>query len=92
MNNQEVINAFVCGRSGRSSNGNLYSNGNKLINYYTCIAERLADGTILFNGTKYSVSTSKIQTWTKRTLTLEGIRYKEVTKIPLGAWGLERYL
>ena len=62
MNNQSVINAFVCGKSAKSSNGNLKSFGNRLVSYYTTIAQRLDNGTIVLNRTKYSVSTSKLQT------------------------------
>ena len=53
MNNQSVINAFVCGKSAKSSNGNLKSFGNRLVSYYTTIAERLADGTIVLNLVSY---------------------------------------
>ena len=91
MNNQSVINAFVCGKSAKSSNGNLHSNGDKLYSYYTVIAERLANGTIVLNRTKYSVSTSKIQTWTKGAF--DGHRnVVEVTNVPLGATDLQRYM
>ena len=90
MNNNQVINAFVCGKCGRSSNGNLRSVGDKLFNYYTCIAQRTAKG-IIFNGTKYSVSTSKIQTWTLHALILNGFKCREVTNVPMGATDLTRF-
>lgn len=76
MTNQQVINNFKCGKSGKSSNGNLYVSwdGNRLINYNTCIAQRLSDGTFVVNSTKYSPTTSKIQTYVRSTLRT----YKEV--------------
>ena len=88
MNNQQVINAFKQGRKGTSSNGNLRSTGDKLINYYTTIAQRLTNGKVIMNSTKYSVSTSKIQSWTRRTLDT----YTEVTDVPRGTSDLQRYV
>ena len=88
MNNQQVINAFAKGKTGRSSNGNLYSTGDKLINYCTCIAQRLQDGTIVVNSTKYSISTQKLQTWTRKTIK----NYKEVTNIPINTYDLGRFV
>ena len=91
MNNQSVINAFVCGKSAKSSNGNLKSFGNRLVSYYTTIAQRLDNGTIVLNRTKYSVSTSKLQTWTKRAF--DGYRnVVEVIDVPLGTTDLQRYM
>lgn len=88
MNNQSVINAFLCGKSAKSSNGNLHSNGDKLYSYYTVIAERLANGTIVLNRTKYSVSTSKIQTWLLNSVVIGGFPHREVYNVPLGAQNL----
>lgn len=91
MNNQSVINAFVCGKSAKSSNGNLKSFGNRLVSYYTTIAQRLDNGTIVLNRTKYSVSTSKLQTWTKRAF--DGHRnVVEVIDVPLGTTDLQRHM
>lgn len=88
MNNQSVINAFLCSKSAKSSNGNLHSNGDKLYSYYTVIAERLANGTIVLNRTKYSVSTSKIQTWLLNSVVIGGFPHREVYNVPLGAQNL----
>lgn len=88
MNNQQVIDAFVNERTGRSSNGNLYSTGGKLINYSTCIAQRIGRQ-IIFNRTRYSVSTSKIQSWTAGSL--RG-RVKEISGVPMGERDLARYV
>ena len=88
MNNKSVINAFVNGKNGRSSNGNLRTDGTKLFNYGTCIAQKLENGTILLNKTKYSVSTSKIQTWAAYIIP-NGI---DVHNVPMGAKSLIQYL
>ena len=92
MNNQSVINAFICGKSANSSNRNLCSYGNKLVSYYTTIAERLADGTIVLNRTKYSVSTSKIQTWLLGDVMNNKLKYKEVYNVPLGTSNIAKYM
>jgi hypothetical protein len=91
MNNQSVINAFLCGKSAKSSNGNLRTDGNKLVSYYTAIAVRMGD-TIVLNRTKYSVSTSKIQTWLLNSVVKGGFPHREVYNVPLGAQNLAKYL
>jgi hypothetical protein len=91
MNNQSVINAFLCGKSAKSSNGNLRTDGNKLVSYYTAIAVRMGD-TIVLNRTKYSVSTSKIQTWLLNSVVIGGFPHREVYNVPLGAQNLAKYL
>lgn len=82
MSNQEVINRFKNGQSGKSSNGNLWISydGDRLFNYSTCIAQRLENGSFVVNSTKYSPTTSKIQNYVRCTLKT----YKEVTNRPLG--------
>lgn len=88
MDNRSVINAFANGKAGRSSNNNLRTDGTRLVNYGTCIAQRLANGMIVFNATKYSVTTSKIQTWALCEVTPS----ITVTNVPLGAYDLTRYI
>ena len=63
MKNSELISAFVTGlaRDGQHT-GSVSVNGNKLYSYATCIAERV-DGKLVVNETKYSVTTSKHQSY-----------------------------
>lgn len=84
--NQDVINAFANGKIAK--NRNMHSTGNKLFSYTTCIAQRFEDGTIVVNSTKYSVSTSKVQTYTRYTLKT----YKEVTNVPIYTYDLGRFV
>lgn len=86
ISNQSVINAFANNKTAH--NVNMRSEGNKLFSYYTCIAQRLQDGTIVVNSTKYSASTSKVQTYTRNTIKT----YKEIVNVPIGAWELTRYM
>lgn len=59
MKNRELIGCFINGATaGRGSN--LVINGDKLINYNTCIAKRV-NGEILLNGQWYSTSTRRNQ-------------------------------
>ena len=85
MSNKEVIKRFVEGLSGKSFNGNLFISldGQRLINYNTCIAQRVGYGKYVFNRTKYSTSTSKIQSYVAYYLKTE--KYKEVTDVPINS-------
>lgn len=58
MKNKDVCYAFL--NKEKCVGSNLTNDGNKLFSYYTCIAEWFND-TLLLNGTKYSVTTSKHQ-------------------------------
>lgn len=70
MRNEEVIKAFINGEE-KGSGSNLFINGNKLINYSTCIAYRKDNGMILLNGEHYSRTTSKYQNMFRRTFIKE---------------------
>ena len=85
LSNQAVINAFVNGQN--ASNRNMHTDGVKLWSYYTVIAQRTEDGFIM-NNTRYSVSTSKQQTYTRATLRT----YKAVENVPIGTYNLWKYL
>ena len=88
MSNCEVIKRFCEGRKGGSAN--LRTDGNRLINYYTCIAE-WCDGVLYFNETKYSVSTSKIQTWCRYEFESRGLQYLSVKGVSMGTMSLPRF-
>lgn len=89
MKNQNVIREFAI--NGKEvSTKNVRFVGNKLFNYGTCLAQRLQDGTTIFNRTKYSVTTSKIQNY----IAYELGTYKvvEVTGVPAGTTDLTSYV
>lgn len=67
MRNIEVIKQFLNKSSGNSDTKNLISDGVKLFSYNTCVAE-WTDDFVLFNVTKYSRSTSRIQSMMLREL------------------------
>ena len=64
MRNKEVIENYFNFMEGRSSNGNLYTRDNKLINYATPLVIYY-NGIFTINTKKYSVTTSKIQSYIK---------------------------
>jgi hypothetical protein len=74
MTNQQLIARFVDGFADgkdQSHTGNLWvsPNGDKLVNYATCLIQ-VVNGVIIFNETKYSASTSKIQSYIRREIGL----------------------
>jgi len=79
MTNLQVIQAFRDGAThGKSGDGNLYIDGDLLRNYNTTLAQRVDCGFIV-NDSKYSRTTSKIQTIIRRELniveTLNGLNF-----------------
>ena len=77
--NMAVIESFISGQAGaKSTNLTIVENKNglMLVNYQTPIAFRAADGTVYLNSQKYSVTTSKIQTFIRRAA---GGQVKEVS-------------
>ena len=92
ISNVDLIKAFINGQE--KQNGSMSTNGTKLYSYATCIAQKTADG-ILFNVCKYSCTTSKQQTYTRRELERCGKKFTEVgtdTHIPRGTYDLTYYL
>lgn len=75
ISNRELINAFLDGKTAQ--NGSMSTNGTKLFSYATCIAQKTERG-IIFNACKYSVTTSKQQTYTRDALNKRGVKYVEV--------------
>lgn len=88
IRNDSLIYAFVEGKYAQ--NGSMSTNGEKLFSYRTCIAQKVG-GTIVFNGTKYSVTTSKQQSYARRIFNGSAYRVYEITNVPLGTHDLERY-
>ena len=88
MRNQEVISKFVHFAESAAT-ANVRSNGDKLFNYATCIAQR-HEGKIIVNNTRYSVTTSKMQCYVRRELS--GYDVIEVTGVPRGTCNLVPYI
>lgn len=63
MKNKEVIELFLQKKEAKGSN--LYSDGHRLVNYNTTLAEWYSEFLLIVNNTRYSVTTSKNQDWIK---------------------------
>ena len=85
MTNKQVIKAFLNGETLATKN--LHTDGTRLINYTTCIAQKRPDGSIVVNSTKYSTITSKIQFNVRYLATM----YEEVTDVPINTLYLNKY-
>lgn len=88
MRNQEVISKFV-NFAESAATANVRSTGDKLFNFYTCIAQR-HEGKIIVNVTRYSVTTSKMQN--NLLCELSGYDVIEVTNVPRGTCDLVPYI
>lgn len=65
MKNNDLIRDFIQWGATKGKGSNLHIEGNKLINWTTCIAYRKGDK-IFLNGKKYSTSTSVHQNFMRR--------------------------
>ena len=88
MRNQEVISKFV-NFAESAATANVRSTGDKLLSYYTCIAQR-HEGKIIVNVTRYSMTTSKLQGHVR--WELSGYDVTEVTGVPRGTCNLVPYI
>ena len=88
MRHQEVISKFV-NFAEAAATANVFSTGDKLFNYETCIAQRHG-GKIIVNVTRYSITTSKMQNYLRRELS--GYDVIEVTSVPRGTCDLVPYI
>lgn len=88
MRNQEVISKFV-NFAESAATANVRSTGDKLLSYYTCIAQR-HEGKIIVNVTRYSITTSKLQNNLR--YELSGYDVIEVTNVPIGTCNLVPYI
>lgn len=90
MRNVDVIEKFLNKEAkGKVTNLRIESQGRKLINYNTALAQWNDDGSLTLNTTKYSSSTSRIQTQIKHLVNQKGIDYKEVKGILMHTWELQ---
>lgn len=88
MKNVDVIKNFV--NLAKSGKGNsVSSTGDKLFSYDTIIAERI-NGKIIVNDTKYSVTTSKAQSYLR--YYLNGYHTENVTNVPRNTQSLAKFV
>lgn len=87
--NKDIINAFINGKAyAHNTNLRVGCNGDRLINYSTTLAQRCGKK-IIVNATKYSVSTSKIQSWLN--YAIKDFDLIVVDNVPMGTIDLQPY-
>ena len=84
LKNIEVIKKFLNNNRAESHTGNLRTDGTALTNYRTTIAY-WHEGYLFINRSKYSVTTSKIQTYLVREAGYTGVVTIEVTGLGIGS-------
>lgn len=83
MRNDQVIKEFVDGCEKSLHTETVSIDGDRLFSYATCIAQRVKDG-IVVNGTKYSVTTSKHQSYLRNAISRSGVASVEIDGILRG--------
>jgi hypothetical protein len=95
LTNQNVIKAFYNQQEGKieSHTGNLWidGTGKRLMNYATCLAQRI-EGVVVINVTKYSVTTSKIQSKLKSEFAYYPSTVHTTKPVPINTAWLEDYV
>ena len=85
--NIDFIQYFIDGHREQKSCNHLYIEGDKLYNYSTVLLEEVGDS-FVFNETKYSVTTSKLQTYIRRCLENNRSKYVSVNNILINTQSL----
>lgn len=87
--NKDIINAFINGKAyAHNTNLRVGCMGDRLINYSTTLAQHCGKK-IIFNETKYSVSTSKIQSWLR--YAIKDFDLIVVDNVPMGTQDLQPF-
>ena len=96
MTNFDVCVAFVNGskNGAHSLSMSINHDGSKLFSYGTVIAQKLPNGAIVLNDTKYSVTTSKHQSHAHYAISCHAkglTTYHTHKHVPIGTYDLTRY-
>ena len=87
--NKDIINAFVNAKPYvHNVNLRVGCNGDRIINYSTTLAQRCGKK-IIFNATRYSVSTSKIQSWLR--YAIKDFDLIVIDNVPMGTIDLQPF-
>lgn len=93
MRNQDVISAFAKGstKAVKANSVSIGYDGNTLFSYGTAIAQRLANGKYIINETKYSVTTSKAQSYVRYYIP-SGLQIPTTKVVPIWTKDLTKYV
>jgi len=90
LSNKKVIDAFINGKAyTHNTNLRVGCVGDRIINYSTTLAQMCGKNKVIYNKTKYSVSTSKIQSWLL--YALKGFDVVFVDNVPMGTIDLKPF-
>lgn len=90
LSNKKVIDAFINGKAyTHNVNLRVGCDGDRIINYSTTLAQMCGKKKVIYNNTKYSVSTSKIQSWLL--YALKGFDVIFVDNVPMGTIDLKPF-
>lgn len=88
--NKNVINDFINGKAySHNTNLRVGCMGDRIINYSTTLAQKTDNGKVIFNATKYSVSTSKIQSWLR--YAIKDVDLIVIDNVPMGTIDLQPF-
>lgn len=96
LKNRDLIGKFLQGtakNTDQNHGGSLWmaESGLRLMHHHTCIAV-WCDGKLIMNETKYSQTTTKLQTWLKWDALSLGITVTAVKDVPIGNMYIEQRL
>lgn len=93
MKNSDICKVFVNGTKNNAKTLSMRINydGSKLFSYNTCIAQKLSNGAIIVNNTKYSRTTSKHQSYLRRAIPTELKTYITDKQVPVNTYDLKSY-
>lgn len=93
MTNSDICKVFVNGTKSNAKTLSMHINydGSKLFSYNTCIAQKLSNGAIIVNSTKYSQTTSKHQSYVRRAIPKELKAYMTDKHVPVNTYDLKPY-
>lgn len=83
VNTRNAMAAWTKGKECREASA-IWSNGDHVYSYRTCMVARANDGTVIVNATKYSVTTSCQQSGIRYYLVSNGVAYVEINRLPIG--------
>lgn len=93
MRNQDVIKMFAngCTKLVKANSVSIGFDGNTLYSYDTAIAQRLPNGKYIMNETKYSVTTSKAQSYARYYIPSE-LQIPTTKVVPICTTNLKKYV
>lgn len=92
-NTSTVLGKFIAGKSFRfSGKPSIWTDGDRIMSYNTCIVDRVTDDCVIVNMTKYSRTTTIHQNALHAWFVNEGYRVVTVDQLHFGVQHLDYYV